>query len=657
MKTIRGLWLLACLIAALGASGAAPAEKNLIRNGDFEEGAAGWSLPKTYRVAEGVAHGGKASLAVENKDPKAYLLATQALDFKAGQQYRFGAWIKTRGVRGNEGGASICIEWSGKKGWLGGSYARGIKGDRDWVYVEALTQPIPAEATSVHLSLYLRRGMTGEAWFDDVRAIEVYPPALDAALVWPNYRGRLAAESANQTALVRAKIGARLEGGLDPRQALLFLELLQGGKSLLKQSIMPNGMEYMDIPLWPASFPPGEYQLKVELVAPSGKTLGHKEFALTKLAPGAPAPTVYIDEHNRTLVDGKPFFPLGWYFGPGPTDKDYLKHLDRLAASPFNTIMCYGINVGNFDRVRAYLDAMAQRKLKIIYSIKDIYAGTEHYHEPILGLRGEETIVRKIVGTFKDHPALLAWYLNDELPLTLREQIDARQRLVRQLDPNHPTWSVLYQVDEFFGYLNSADVLGADPYPIPSKPAALAAEWTRKCAAVSGGRLPLWMVPQAFDWSNYPPHTDKGRPPTLDEELVMSYLCLIHGAQGLIYYSYSDLLKDREGEEKRWAIMQVVGGEMKQLFPALLSAAKPPQMDVKQDAGVETAVRADDSGKCYVLMANPGAKAASVRVAVPGGAKLELLRRGKIEPAAAAAGECVIKLDPLGAATLLITKK
>ncbi|MCX6897270.1 MAG: hypothetical protein NT105_01095, partial [Verrucomicrobia bacterium] len=391
--------------------------------------------------------------------------------------------------------------------------------------------------------------------------------------------------------------------------------------------------------------------------APDGTSLGWEEFELHKLAAGAPQPTVFLDAHNRTLVNGKPFFPLGWYFGPGPTTKNFEEHLDRVAASPFNTIMCYGINVGGVEKVRTYLDALAARKLKIIYSIKDVFAGTGGYYEPVLGFRGEETIVRGIVPLFRDHPALLAWYLNDELPLTMRDRLDARQRLVRQLDPNHPPWAVLYQVDEFCGYLNSADVLGADPYPVTDRPVTMVSDWMRKCSAVSDGLRPLWMVPQAMDWACYrKEHADKFRAPTLDEELVMTYLCLIHGASGLIYYSYFDLQRDRLGLDKRWADMLVVGNEVKQLFPALLSAAKPPKLDVKasRDA-VQFAARADDAGRRYVLLANPDSKEpATASIAVPARAKLQLLQRGQIKPMTAANGRCEIALEPMSAATLIV---
>jgi|EP01046_Picozoa_sp_COSAG06_P023724 hypothetical protein len=44
---------------------------------------------------------------------------------------------------------------------------------------------------------------------------------------------------------------------------------------------------------------------------------------------------------------------------------------------------------------------------------------------------------------FKDHPALVAWYTNDELPATTyRPQLLTHQQWVVEGDPNHPTWQV-----------------------------------------------------------------------------------------------------------------------------------------------------------------------------------------------------------------------
>ncbi len=645
------------LFLAMVSGATSQEEANLIRNAGFEEGTASWSLPKTFRVVDDMAHAGAHCLRLVNTNKATYLLALQKIQFKPGMKYHYRVWIRTRGVKGEESGASACMEWGGAKGWLGGSYASGKKGDCDWTLVEGVTSPIPKEATGVHLSLYLRKGMVGTAWFDDVCVAEHYPPALDAALLRPNYRGLLRKNAADPRVVVRANLADFMKGQVKPEQTTLVCTLLAGDKTVREQRIRNPKSGFNDITLDAKPLAVGDYRARVELLAPDGTLLGRQEFEIHKLAANAPQPAVFIDSHNRTLVNGKPFFPLGWYFGPGPGTRNFEEHLDRVAASPFNTIMCYGVNYGSVDKVRAYLDAFTARKLKLIYSIKDVFAGTTYYHEPVLGFRGEEAIVRGVVPLFRDHPALLAWYLNDELPLTMRDRLDARQRLVQQLDPNHPTWAVLYQVDEFYGYLNSADVLGADPYPVGDRPVTMVVDWTKNCAAVSDGSHPLWMVPQAMDWACYhKDRADKYRAPTLDEELVMTYLCLIHGAHGLVYYCYHDLMQDRLGFDKRWADMLIVGNEVKQLFPALLSTAKPPKLEVKPGSdAVQYAVRADDAGGRYVLMANPDPKeSATVRVAVSSHARLQLLQRGQARPLKAAKGECEVALEPMSAATLIV---
>jgi len=113
------------------------ATPNLVANPGFEQGAAGWSLPSNFSLDTTVAHGGVASLKVVNTDPKVYQLATTPLHVKSGHHYRFSAWIKTRGVQGEDSGATVCMEWSKGGQYLGGEYPTGFKGDHDWEQVSA----------------------------------------------------------------------------------------------------------------------------------------------------------------------------------------------------------------------------------------------------------------------------------------------------------------------------------------------------------------------------------------------------------------------------------------------------------------------------------------------------------------------------------------
>jgi hypothetical protein len=313
---------------------------------------------------------------------------------------------------------------------------------------------------------------------------------------------------------------------------------------------------------------------------------------------------VYIDDNNATIVGSKPFFPLGLYAGQGPASDEAISELDEIADSPFNVIMNYGINNGSIKQIRSYLDAVNERGLKIIYSIKDFYRGTKYYPREVGPYRGEEEMTRGVIREFRDHPAILAWYLNDELPRSYIPRLTQRYRLVKQLDPNHPAWIVLYQVDELKFYLNTTDVMGADPYPISRRPISMASEWTQKTRKAAGSRKAVWMVSQAHNLGIYDDGDSEYTSPTFEEMRCMAYQCLVNGANGLIFYSFFDLKRDPLGFDKRWAEVKKLGAEIKSLMPVLLSTEEPPRVQlVKGSQYIHFSTKRHD-GKLYILAVN-----------------------------------------------------
>ena len=74
--------------------------------------------------------------------------------------------------------AAVCMELSGPGGkWLGGAYAEGVRGTSDgWQKVRGVTRALPTNAVRVTVAPYVRRGMTGKAWFDDLSVTRYYPP-------------------------------------------------------------------------------------------------------------------------------------------------------------------------------------------------------------------------------------------------------------------------------------------------------------------------------------------------------------------------------------------------------------------------------------------------------------------------------------------------
>jgi hypothetical protein len=88
--------------------------------------------------------------------------------------------------------------------------------------------------------------------------------------------------------------------------------------------------------------------------------------------------TSYIDEHNRFILNGEPFFPLGLYVVEC-TNGSYAAELDEIADSPFDTVMNYAVNRCGPDatdaQILGYLDQLASRDLKLIFSLSEYFDG------------------------------------------------------------------------------------------------------------------------------------------------------------------------------------------------------------------------------------------------------------------------------------------
>jgi hypothetical protein len=242
------------------------------------------------------------------------------------------------------------------------------------------------------------------------------------------------------------------------------------------------------------------------------------------------------------------------------------------------------------------LDWIQDHGLKVICSIKDYYAGTKWCPKTIQTIEDERPAVEQAVAECKDHPAMLAWYLNDELPKDMVERLESHQQWIEELDPDHPTWVVLYQVNDVRSYLSTFDAIGTDPYPIPTSSAARALDWTRKTRNAGFGLRSVWQVPQVFDWRAYkksPEDQEKYRAPTLLEIRSMAWQCIAAGANGLVFYSWFDLHKMNKVDpfDQRWADVKTMAGEIKQLIPVILSVEETPKVEVQAPEGVAWSLR------------------------------------------------------------------
>jgi hypothetical protein len=222
--------------------------------------------------------------------------------------------------------------------------------------------------------------------------------------------------------------------------------------------------------------------------------------------------------------------------------------------------------------------------------------------------------VRGRFKAFRDHPALLGWYLNDELPPTYLPRLTLHQQWAEEDDPHHPTWIVLCHPNEVGEYLNSFDAIGTDPYPIGRSPASNVAKATAETFKQVQKTRAMWQVPQVFNWAVYEKDEEakkKLRTPTIEEIRSMTWQCIAEGATGIVFYSWFDLKRNPDVPfETLWPGLKEVAAEVDRAAPALLSIEPPPGVSVRSSAAespnwLHFTVRSHE-GHVYLFAVNDG---------------------------------------------------
>jgi len=397
-------------------------------------------------------------------------------------------------------------------------------------------------------------------------------PLANFDLIRPNYRELILPDA--KTLQVGALLHAE-ENGVNPAELRLRLTAVAGKTHVSSTSILDANTTTASLSA--AKLPAGPVQFTAAIIqASTGQSLLAKTWTLHKLTPAElGALKVYIDADNNTIVDGQPFFPLGWF---NSTNDSYL---DEIADSPFNCLLNYGVNHVPKDRMLAYLDRARQKGLKVIYCLNDVYP-TATYINSWEGLSGNQAIADAVVGAYKNHPAVLAWYLNDELSPELEPKLEDYYHRIANGDPNHPCYIVLCNMPEVKLFPATTDIMGVDRYPVPKVPVTEVSEESEVAKTAVALHKPIWLVPQAFGWYQYtsenkdrghaPSEAElkEGRAPTYEESRCMTYLALTHGAKGLIYYCYYDLRVLPQYQEM-WGWLKSIAAEVKTLSPVLLS--------------------------------------------------------------------------------------
>lgn len=444
------------------------------------------------------------------------------------------------------------------------------------------------------------------------------------AVVHPNYRGIIFPTSPD-VSVELVDPGRKNHARQGPR---LRLEMRNGDRTVAVEN-RPRRAPYR-ITLPHAAIPAGNITLTAKQVDAHGNVVTEASWALRKLTPEEAAGLKsYIDPANNLVVDGKPFFPIGWYSSRSP------QYLEEVADSPFNTLLVYGTNRIPRVDMTAFLDRMHERGLKLVYCMNDVYPGAEHTIT-WEGITGNDKVAAAVLDAYKNHPAVIAWYLNDELPRTMAPALEEYYNLFKTRDANHPCFIVLCQRKDLAYLQHTTDILGGDPYPIPNEPVTRVSHFADKMNESVRGTKPCWLVPQAFGWYQYkskdndrghtptPEELKTGRAPTREEARAMTYLSLVHGAKALIYYCYYDMRVLPQYPEM-WAWMKDIAGEVKELSPVLLAPEDLGAVKVTPKcAAIHTKLKVCD-GRRYLMAVNPNETPCRVKFHLPGARKAVVL--------------------------------
>ncbi len=293
---------------------------------------------------------------------------------------------------------------------------------------------------------------------------------------------------------------------------------------------------------------------------------------LKVIPPATDSREIIIGDNNETLIDGKPFFPAGFY-SMAEGDKN-----EPVAKAKYNVVI--GVKTSSS---KAWLDSCKQ-----------------------LGLLGMATISRKSISDFdgsairnyvrdiKNHPALLGYYLFDEphpentgqTPEEIKHVYD----VIADEDPYHPVAICINHLDLIKQYIDCYDILMPDFYPIQQNILPLKSLYAviEKSIRYVDKRKPVWPVLQSFGQDVTEDMGEKSHyiTPTPEQERCMTYLALTNKIQGLMFFSYHVFTQYVPEKKNPGKYQYILGGYLPDKQPILWAALEKLGPEIKI-AGVE----------------------------------------------------------------------
>jgi len=307
---------------------------------------------------------------------------------------------------------------------------------------------------------------------------------------------------------------------------------------------------------------------------------------------------VKFDIQGNCLVGGRPFFPIGIFIYAW----DSLVRPEVLSKG-FNTVI-YAVTPNDLPQLQSD-------------GLMTIPYGTDQWL------------------AVKDHPSILAWYLDDEpeghgiSPKTEREYYER----VRKADPTRPIGTAHFLWDSLYNFRFCDDYTMSDVYPLHRMNIWSMTDHIDRLHQIHGQGFPVWPAIQCFGG------TEGYDIPSPTEVRAMTYMALAHNSKGILYFSYYPSIPDA------WAEVGRLVGELKQLMPFYCLPSSEPGIGNTNGWVHARLIRNGDSGLLITVNVSGSAQSATFTIPSPAPDTLNLPIEGGSIPVTS--GQFSASFDPL----------
>ena len=581
-----------------------------------------WKLGKAWREESGLGRLGGKVIVWEKRESGG--CATGYFPVRPGAVYRYSAWTKVdKGIKGEM--PRLSMIWQDAKGRRIGTSKAFPVVDNDsnthgWTRLEGVSQIIPREAVRAGLVCLISGKSIERALYGE---FSIVPTSTDPVeyLQCSAYKNTFSNEDGE------IRFGALLNLNVVLRELRDYsceVEFRNASGRKEVRTFKPTSAQELEFAIPANVFASGRQDVALRVLV-DGRVAGEKLRSVMKTEKPVMR-RVMIDRHGRTILDGKPFFPMGMFTG-SMSECDYRTYSE----APFNFVMQYG-PVGTKE-----LDEYAKIGVYVAIDARALIYGYDYSAvSPYKTLEESKMAFREKFAEIGRHPAFLSWCLVDECPMSLFKNVAAANEFLHELDPDHPTYAVTDKPFLVRPMMPCFDVLGIDPYPIGNRgeraDISICSGWVREATKGMFAMRPMWHVPQAFDWGWFRKEDaslPNVRMPTRQELANMTWQGIAAGANGVCSFSFKHLQKKLKGEERRraWEDVISVAREVKSFEKVLLSAGSPIAVGEVPDA---LQVRTYDcEGTHWALVANRTCKPVKAMVVLPHGLERLTVVAGK----------------------------